>query len=387
MIRRARIVAACLLVAFALLFVQLNIVVLLRADALADVPANVREIARSYGTARGAVVTADGVVVAESPASPPAAGAAPRSYPHGELYAEVVGYLSATHGASGLERRFNAQLAGADPDVGVRRLSDLLVDRRNVGTLATTLRHDLQQAAAAALGGRAGAVVVVDPTTGDVVALVGRPTFDPSLAAAEPGGPDGAGYFAALAADPARPLVSAATQRAYELGDWPERVVGRQPGIYARPEVTLFPATLTDTGSAGSRSSLTVLELALLTAAVAQDGVRMQPRFVTAVVDGDVPSGAGPAGSGADPLVVYPSSPMTPPFDRTAARELAASMTAAGGTGTSLAVAWGSATPAGPAGAGVPAAGWAAAFALEADPAFAVAVVLDPSSGTAPGTA
>jgi penicillin-binding protein 2 len=90
-------------------------------------------------------------------------------------------------GKSGIEREYNAVLSGRD---GMRRV---IVNSRgqDVGSLTTvnavpgndlrlTIDFDLQMAAETALGDRSGAVVALDPNTGEVLALVSHPTFDPN---------------------------------------------------------------------------------------------------------------------------------------------------------------------------------------------------------------
>ncbi|HTW46278.1 MAG TPA: penicillin-binding protein 2 [Acidobacteriaceae bacterium] len=90
-------------------------------------------------------------------------------------------------GRSGVEESYDSILRGQD---GSR---DVLVDShgREVGTLGTepsvpgkslrlTIDLDIQRAAENAIGNRDGAIVALDPHTGEVLAMVSRPTFDPN---------------------------------------------------------------------------------------------------------------------------------------------------------------------------------------------------------------
>jgi penicillin-binding protein 2 len=90
-------------------------------------------------------------------------------------------------GKSGIEGQYNQVLSGRD---GLRRV---VVNSRGqeVGSLTTinalpgndlrlTIDLDLQMAAEASLGGRAGAVVALDPRSGEVLAMVSHPSFDPN---------------------------------------------------------------------------------------------------------------------------------------------------------------------------------------------------------------
>jgi penicillin-binding protein 2 len=90
-------------------------------------------------------------------------------------------------GKTGLEREYNEQLEGTD---GMRRVIVNSVGKE-VDRLPTqeaipgkqiqlTIDYDLQQVAEQSLGTRPGAVVVLDPRTGEVLAMVSRPTPDPN---------------------------------------------------------------------------------------------------------------------------------------------------------------------------------------------------------------
>jgi peptidoglycan glycosyltransferase len=75
--------------------------------------------------------------------------------------------------------------------------------------LVLTIDVDVQRAAAAALGDRAGAVVALDPRTGEVLALVSQPTYDPGRLEAE---------WERIREDPSHPLVNRATSGLYPPG-------------------------------------------------------------------------------------------------------------------------------------------------------------------------
>jgi peptidoglycan glycosyltransferase len=60
-------------------------------------------------------------------------------------------------------------------------LSDLFVDREHTGDVTLTIRKDVQQVARDALGPQRGSVVALDPRSGEVLALWGFPSFDPTL--------------------------------------------------------------------------------------------------------------------------------------------------------------------------------------------------------------
>ncbi|HUJ79326.1 MAG TPA: penicillin-binding protein 2 [Nitrospiria bacterium] len=91
-------------------------------------------------------------------------------------------------GQSGLEASYDHWLRGRD---GMKRVEvDALGHERRVvdavepvrgDDLYLTIDMELQHVAEAALGERAGAVVAVDPNSGDVLAMVSHPSVDPNL--------------------------------------------------------------------------------------------------------------------------------------------------------------------------------------------------------------
>ena len=95
--QRIRILGVFLLLLFAVLFVQLNHIQLLEATKLANAPGNSRNLTNQFSTRRGAILTADGQVVAESVPSNDIYHFQ-RTYPHGMLYADVSGYDSIIYG-------------------------------------------------------------------------------------------------------------------------------------------------------------------------------------------------------------------------------------------------------------------------------------------------
>ena len=197
-----------LLVCYLLLFVQLNRVTVFDAQRLKDNPENNREILRDYDGPRGAIATADGVVVARSVENPDDVRfERRREYPEGDLFAHSVGYYSLNLGATGVEDTYNSELVGRTLDLSFRDLNDLFVDRDRVGDLTLTLRADAQRVAKDMLGEQQGSVVALDPRNGDVLALWSYPSFDPNLLASQDfeAANDA---FALLSAAPSKPLLA-----------------------------------------------------------------------------------------------------------------------------------------------------------------------------------
>lgn len=156
-----------------------------------------------------------------------------RLYPKNGFLAHLIGYVGevsdedlntpqfelyqpgAVVGKSGVEEFYNDLLIGKD---GSRRA---LVNShgKEVGRLSTdpavpghalklTIDLDIQMAAEEALGDRNGAVVAMDPHTGEILAMVSRPTFDPNAFSVRISSKD----WNALVKDPAKPLLNKAIQ-------------------------------------------------------------------------------------------------------------------------------------------------------------------------------
>lgn len=178
--RRIRRLGIALLACYLALFAQFNLLAFYGADELRDHPANSRAVQRRFDRDRGDIVTADGVLLAESTEVDGKTFDHQRRYPEAELFAHTTGYLSFLYGSAGLERAYDDELAGDTAGLQLRGFTDLFVDRTIVGDLHLSLRKDLQQVARDALGDREGSVVAVDPRTGELLAFWSYPSFDPN---------------------------------------------------------------------------------------------------------------------------------------------------------------------------------------------------------------
>ncbi len=155
-----------------------------------------------------------------------------RRYQHGEMLANTIGYVGEVSaqqldqsdghyrpgdivGKAGLEREYNDQLEGTD---GMRRVVVNSVGKamRTLDDLEAipgkpvqlTIDYDLQAIAEADMADKSGAVVALDGRTGEVLAMVSRPTFDPNdFAVRIP-----TAEWAKLNTDPATPLLNRAIQ-------------------------------------------------------------------------------------------------------------------------------------------------------------------------------
>lgn len=206
-----------LLLGYLLLFAQLNRVQVYGAQRLVEDPTNARVAIEAFGAPRGRIATADGVVVAESLSTESSRFDRQRHYPHGVLYAHLTGYHSFTSGVAGLESTYDEVLGGRTAEQRADPLYDLFAADPETADVVLTINHALQQAAATALGDREGAVVMLDPVTGNVLALWSSPSYDPNpLSSVDTTAANEA--RAALLADPTNPLLPRATGEIFAPG-------------------------------------------------------------------------------------------------------------------------------------------------------------------------
>ncbi|MGE5552671.1 MAG: peptidoglycan D,D-transpeptidase FtsI family protein [Betaproteobacteria bacterium] len=150
-----------------------------RSSALLEDPRN-PQLRLSAALPRGGILSADGEVLVWS--VPEGGRRYRREYRGPTGLAAAVGYLSPRYGASGLEAAYDSHLRGATAESWVARLlaAGRSGWRRVPPDLRTTLRSRVQRAAERAMAGRRGAVVALNPQTGEILALVSLPGFDPN---------------------------------------------------------------------------------------------------------------------------------------------------------------------------------------------------------------
>ncbi len=218
MSRQIRRLAFGLLVCYVVLFLQLNVWQVARSDSLNNDPRNNRQLLRDFNAPRGRIVTADGVVIAETlQRNVDGNVVTQRNYPTKELFANVTGYFTLGFGATQLERTMNDVLAGKTARQQLQLVNDLFTNKDVSGDVHLTLRADIQKVARKALGRREGSVVVLDTRTGAVLALWSYPSFDPNLLADRTSTTTLA-QFEALVADKRKPLLANAYQERYMPG-------------------------------------------------------------------------------------------------------------------------------------------------------------------------
>ncbi len=180
--RQIRQLALGLMACYVVLFVALNYWQVGRKQELDARFDNTRQVLREFNKPRGPIVTADGVVVAESFRNPVGSRYDfRREYPTGDLLSNVTGYFTFAFGSTQVERQYGDVLTGSTAEQQIRSLGDLLSgDTDATGTVELALRNDAQEVAKFLLGGRTGSVTVMEPDTGAIRAMYSNPSYDPN---------------------------------------------------------------------------------------------------------------------------------------------------------------------------------------------------------------
>ena len=197
-------VSTVVLLMFVTLFISSSIIQVIAVDTLKADGRNSRTLYASYSAERGPILV-DGKPIAVSQASDDEFKFQ-RVYTNGPLYAPITGYLTLNQGNTGLEDSLNSYLSGTSNDQFFDQVNSIVTGQSPKGaSVELTIDPVVQQAAWDALGDYQGAVIAIRPKTGEIIAMVSKPTFDPNLLAVHDSQQVIATY-AQLLGDPAGPL-------------------------------------------------------------------------------------------------------------------------------------------------------------------------------------
>ncbi len=161
---------------FLLLCGYLSYFLIFESREVINNPYNLRQENFEKKIVRGRILAANGEVLAETLVTEE--GEEARFYPYKELFAHAVGYSQS--GKTGIEQKYNFELLTSDIPF-YEKIYREFADIKNPGNqVVTTFSTSLQQAAYDAMGDNRGAVVVLEPSTGKMLAMVSKPDFDPN---------------------------------------------------------------------------------------------------------------------------------------------------------------------------------------------------------------
>ena len=206
--RELKRVSIVVMLMFVALLSSTSIVQAFQADNLSADPRNTRTLYDSYQVERGAILVAGEPIAQSMPADDDFKFL--RTYTNPELYAPITGYIPINGQPTGLESALNPELTGTSNSQFFDKIGALVTGQDPKGAaVEVTIDPIAQQAAWDALGDLTGSVVVTEPATGRILAMVSKPSFDPNLLTVHNNAEVTANYDA-LVADENDPLINRA---------------------------------------------------------------------------------------------------------------------------------------------------------------------------------
>ena len=206
------------IVLFVILGLSSSIIMVIRAGSLNSDPRNLRALYHEYAAPRGAILTSDGAVMAQSdPIND--SFQYQRHYHKGAVYSPITGYYSITSPADrGIEASRDRLLSGQSDSLWMDRLKSLFTGTQNKGaSIETSINPSMQEAAYTMLGNLSGSVVAIEPSTGRILAMVSTPSYNPGDLTAHDSG-DASQAYQKLASRSDNPMLNRATSQLYPPG-------------------------------------------------------------------------------------------------------------------------------------------------------------------------
>lgn len=164
-------VLICISLLFLVLITYLLWFNMFRAKEISTNSYNKRQWESEQRVIRGSIYSSEQVLLAETEVQ---GDARIRKYPKKNLYSHIIGYCSQVYGKTQLEMAYDNELVGkGNINLSINELS-------KGNNLYLTIIDELQEYAYDRLDGRNGAIVAIEPTTGQILAMVSLPDFDPN---------------------------------------------------------------------------------------------------------------------------------------------------------------------------------------------------------------
>lgn len=199
-----------ILISFSLLFFSLIIYLsyfqIFKAEIVKNNSYNKRLWINEESILRGSILDRNGKILAYSEEKD---DSYIRNYEYGRLYSHIIGYSYRQYGKSGLELEYNNTLLNINENSAINEIKNIVTPGTDGNSIKLTIDHELQSKAKALLGSRKGSIVAIDPSSGEVYAMVSLPDFDASNLNEE---------WESILENPDDPLVNRATQGLYAPG-------------------------------------------------------------------------------------------------------------------------------------------------------------------------
>lgn len=185
LVRNIKFLLAFFSVCFLGIIVYLTYFSFYKSAAVVKDVTNPRIRAEEEDVLRGSILDRDGNKIAYSQMT--GDGKQKRIYNNGQIYAHILGYNSYTYGKTGMELAYNDILQGKGYGGDILQViyqgikNGFASNERNGYDIYLTIDKDAQEAAYKMLGDDKGAVAAINTKTGEIIALVSKPSFNPGL--------------------------------------------------------------------------------------------------------------------------------------------------------------------------------------------------------------
>ena len=178
--RELKRVSIVVMLMFVALLTSTTIIQVFQADSLTADARNTRTLYDGYSVERGAILVAGNPIAQSMPVADDYKFQ--RTYSNGPLYAPITGFMPINGSPTGLEHALNGELSGTSNAQFFDKINSLITGQNAKGaSVEVTIDPAVQQAAWDALGDLTGSVVVTEPKTGRILAMVSKPGYDPNL--------------------------------------------------------------------------------------------------------------------------------------------------------------------------------------------------------------
>jgi penicillin-binding protein A len=209
------VIGVCLM--FFLLIAYLTYFELFVKDRVIKNSYNQRLNGNEISVMRGSIFDRNGELLAKSRIN---GNTQERIYPFGNLYSQIIGYDSKIYGKSLLEASYNSYLSNMYDIHSILDISGKIAGYKPSGAnMSITIDHQLQTKAEKLMRNIKGAAVVMNPKTGEILAMVSKPDFNPNSQELE-------NDWTTLVESPDAPFVPRAMQGMYPPGSTFKVVIG-----------------------------------------------------------------------------------------------------------------------------------------------------------------
>lgn len=166
----------CMVVVFLCMAGYFAYFMVTKSQKIINNPYNKRQEVLAKKVQRGEIRAKDGEVLAKTKTDDK--GNDTRVYPYDEVFAHVVGRISNSMTGIEKEQCYPLLTSHSNP---LKQLTNTFSGEKNAGdNVITTLDASLQKVAYDALGSRKGAVIAMEPSTGKILAMVSKPSYNPN---------------------------------------------------------------------------------------------------------------------------------------------------------------------------------------------------------------